>query len=150
MKFRILVALVTKLLKMPESKDGLRADMYLPEKLLAFSLVLMAVGTGFLVAFCILLNFTMLAVAVACILLGIGALISWKNQTIRIIDEEHFEYTTFFGKKKVFAFADIKGLRRNSDSLTLFVANEKVHIESMAVISERLANKINEALKAKG
>ena len=149
MKLKIIVAIVTKLLKMPENENGERADMYLPEKLLAGALVLMAVGLGFLVAFLVVFNPVFIAVSAACILLGIGALMCWKNQTIRIIDEEKFEYTTFLGNKKVYAFSDIKGLIRNSDSLTLLVKDKKVHIESMAILSERLIEKINEALKTK-
>ena len=101
------------------------------------------------VAFFVVFNPVFIAVSAACILLGIGALMCWKNQTIRIIDEEKFEYTTFLGNKKVYAFSDIKGLIRNSDSLTLLVKDKKVHIESMAILSERLIEKINEALKTK-
>ncbi len=52
-----------------------------------------------------------------------------------------------FGQTRTYYFSDITGLRRNSDSMTLFVGNEKVHIESMAVLSERLVNGINEALE---
>ena len=51
-----------------------------------------------------------------------------------------------FGNTRTYAFSDIQGLRRNQDSLTLFVAGEKVHIESMAIISDRLILAINRAL----
>jgi len=51
-----------------------------------------------------------------------------------------------FGNTRTYAFSDIQGLRRNQDSLTLFVAGEKIHIESMAIISDRLASAINRAL----
>ena len=52
-----------------------------------------------------------------------------------------------FGNTTTYSFADIQGLRKNQDSMTLFVAGKKVHIESMAVLSERLVNHINEALQ---
>ena len=39
-----------------------------------------------------------------------------------------------------------KVLIKNQDSLTLLVAGKKVHIESMAILSERLAERINKAL----
>ena len=52
-----------------------------------------------------------------------------------------------FGKTRTYSFSDIQGLRRNQDSLTLFVANEKVHIESMAILSERLVERIDNALE---
>ena len=51
-----------------------------------------------------------------------------------------------FGKTRTYSFSDIQGLRRNQDSLTLFVTNEKVHIESMAILSERLVERIDNAL----
>jgi hypothetical protein len=81
------------------------------------------------------------------IVLGIFALLCWRNQGIHVISDEQFTYTTMFGNTRTYYFSDIQGLRRNQDSLTLFVANEKVHIESMAVISERLAENINKALE---
>ena len=52
-----------------------------------------------------------------------------------------------FGKTRTYSFSDIQGLRRNQDSLTLFVAGEKVHIESIAVLSERLVERIDNALE---
>lgn len=63
-----------------------------------------------------------------------------------MISDEEFEYTTFLGKTHRYAFRDITALRKNQDSLTLFVGKNKVHIESMAVLSERLVDRINQAL----
>ena len=78
--------------------------------------------------------------------LGIAAWLCWKNQTIRIVDDDTFEYTTFLGKTTVYRFSDIKELRVNQDSMTLILANGKVHIESMVHMSETLANKIDQAI----
>ena len=44
-------------------------------------------------------------------------------------------------------FSDIEWLRKNNDSLTLFVAGEKVHIESMAILSDRFIELVNKALE---
>ena len=46
----------------------------------------------------------------------------------------------------MYNFADIKELRENPDSCTLILTNGKVHIESMALISEDLYNKIDAAI----
>ena len=81
--------------------------------------------------------------------LGIAALLCWKNQSIHVLSDEVFTYTTMFGKTKTYRFRDIQGLRKNQDSLTLFVAGEKVHIESMAILSERLVMRINRELEKK-
>ena len=64
-----------------------------------------------------------------------------------MIDDEQFEYTTFLGNKKVYKFADIIALRRNKDSITMFVGNGKVHIENGAVLSPRLFERINKAME---
>ena len=147
MKLKILAKIIEKILGMTDYGDGPRADMYLPEKLLAFALVLL--GGGSACGLYAIVNFK--AWAVICAVLGVGfgffALICWKNQAIRMISDEEFTYTTMFGNTYTYAFSDIQGLRRNQDSLTLFVANKKVHIESMAVISDRLADRIDHALR---
>jgi hypothetical protein len=87
--------------------------------------------------------------AAVCVGMGVMALLCWRNQKIVVISGSQFEYTTMFGQTRTYRFSDITGLRRNQDSMTLFVGNEKVHIESMAVLSERLVNGINEALAKK-
>ena len=147
MKLKILVRIIEKLLGMSDSGEGPRADMFLPDRLLAMALVFLAGGTA-----CVLFAIIKLAVwAIVCaalgIVLGVFALLCWKNQSIHIISDEQFTYTTMFGNIRTYSFSDIQGLRRNQDSLTLFVANEKVHIESMAILSERLVEHINKALE---
>ena len=147
MKLKILVKIVEKLLGMTDSSEGPRADMFLPDRLLAMSVIFLASGVA-----CILytvFNFAIWAVicAVAGIVFGILALLCWKNQVIHVISDEQFTYTTMFGNTHTYAFSDIQGLCQNRDSLTLFVAGKKVHIESMAILSERLIELINKALE---
>ena len=146
MKFKFVVFIVEKLLKTKANGDEPRADMFLPDWVLAFGIVLACVGLGFLIAFIVLFNYILLLVALGAFLLTAIAVLCWRNQTIRIIDDTKFEYSTFLGKKKVYYFDEIKQLRRNSDSMTLFVGDGKVHIEACAVMTERLVNLINEAL----
>ena len=54
-----------------------------------------------------------------------------------------------FGNKYVYRFDDIKHLRLNKDSMTLFVADGKVHIESCAILSDRFVNLVNQKLEEK-
>jgi hypothetical protein len=147
MKLKLLVKIVEKLLGMADRGEEPRADMYMPDKLLTMALVFLSGGTA--CAIFAVLSFAIWAVVCAFlgVVLGIFALLCWRNQGIHVISDEQFTYTTMFGNTRTYSFADIQGLRRNQDSLTLFVANEKVHIESMAVISERLAENINKALE---
>ena len=147
MKLRMIVKILEKLLGMNNHGDGPRADMYLPDKLLAFALVLFAGGIACILYAIIKSELWILIIAAIGIILGFFTLICWKNQTIRVISDEQFTYTTMFGNTRTYAFSDIQGLRRNSDSITLFVAGEKVHIESMAILSDRLITCINNALE---
>lgn len=150
MKLKILVKMIEKLLGMPDSSQAPRADMFLPERLLAMALVFFAGGIA-----CGIFTIFQLAVwaimgTVVGIVLGAFALLCWKNQAIHIISDEQFTYTTMFGNTYTYRFSDIQGLRQNRDSLTLFVADKQVHIESMAIMSDRLVTRINEALEKRG
>jgi len=146
MKLKILVKIVEKLLGMTDSGEEPRADMFLPDRLLAMSIVFLAGGIVS-IALAILSSITLILGVVICFAFGIAALLCWKNQSIHIISDEQFTYTTMFGKTRTYSFSDIQGLRKNQDSLTLFVAGEKVHIESMAILSERLVERIDNALE---
>lgn len=146
MKLKVLVKIVEKLLGMTGTGDEPRADMYLPDRLLAMALVFIAGGiVSILLA--ILKSATWVIGVAICLVFSIFALLCWKNQSIHIISDERFTYTTMFGNTRIYAFSDIQELRRNQDSLTLFVAGEKVHIESMAILSERLVELINKSLE---
>lgn len=147
MKLKILVKVIEKLLGMTNSGDGPRADMYLPDRLLAMAMIFIAGGIT-LVLFAIF-KFAVWAVISApiAIVLGIFALLCWRNQTICVISDTQFTYTTMFGTTHTYSFSDIQGLHKNQDSMTLLVAGEKVHIESMAILSQRLVEQINASLE---
>lgn len=148
MKLKILIKIIEKFFGMVPDNQS-RADMYLPDRLLSMSLVFLA--GGIVCAIIAIFKFAVWAIvfAVLGVVLGIFAFLCWKNQSIRIISDEQFTYTTMFGNVHTYSFSDIEGLRRNKDSMTLFVAGEKVHIESMALISDRLAELIDKALESK-
>ena len=146
MKLRILVKIVEKILGMSHPEGEHRADMYLPERALAMALVFLAGGTACGIYAAVTHAIAAIVFAVLGLGLGVALLLCWKNQTIRIIREEQFFYKTMFGREHTYNFADIQGLRPNKDSVTLFVAGEKVHMESMAVLSEALVRKLNIAL----
>lgn len=120
-----------------------RADMFLPDFLKYFSLFLDAAAVAFLVATFVTQIWGLMIGVLLCGGLGVAMWLCWKNQTIRILDDEKFEYTTFLGNTRVYRFSDIRELRVNNDSLTLFLTNGKVHIEAMVYMSETLYNKIN-------
>ena len=126
-----------------------RADMFLPDYLKYFGFFLDLVAAIFLAAAFATQNWGLLIGTLISGVIGVAAGLCWKNQTIRIIDDNHFAYTTFLGKTTVYAFSDIEELRINADSMTLLLTNGKVHIESMVCMSETLLNKIEAELAKK-
>lgn len=147
MKVKLLVKLGELILGEAFSDEEGRADMYLPIWLLAFAVLLLFGAVVLAILACIDFSVGFLFGAFACAVLGVLALLCWRNQKIEVLSEDTFAYTTFLGNKTVYNFNDIKGLKANNDSLTLYVADGKVHIESCAQISERLAKKLNEQFK---
>lgn len=149
MRLRLLVKLGEWILGKGMSDEEPRADMYLPVRALAMALVLLVGGVAAGVYAAVAKNIAVGIVAVCLAVLGIGLLMCWKNQTVVMLSNDIFEYTTFLGNTKTYRFCEIKGLRVNQDSMTLFVGDGKVHIESMAVLSDRLKKRIGEALEEK-
>ena len=90
-----------------------RADMFLPAWLFGMSLLLLAFG-GILMAVFIATQPTafLLIAAAALLLLGVAAMMCWKNQTIRMLNEDCFEYSTFLGKKRFTGFLISKNCER--------------------------------------
>lgn len=142
MKLELLVHALAQLLSAVRGEEEHPSDMYLPEKLLSISLVFCAASA---IAFVIGLTkgSSWYLGAAAALALGVSAFLCWRNQKIDILNDEEFSYTTMFGKRILYRFDDIVALRKNKDSYTLVLKTGKVHIESMAVLSERLIKKIN-------
>ena len=117
-------------------------DMYLPAWLLGLAVVFFAAAV-----LCVIFihdRLLMIPCAVICALVGIAAALCWNNQWIKVINEEEFVYSSMFGRKKTYRFADIVEVKKNADSQDLIFSDGKVHIESCAVVS---ANLINSARK---
>lgn len=146
MKFRLLVKLGEIILGHACPDNEPRADMFMPIKLLAFSVLLLMGGIAACVYAAINFSWGAVVVAVLAFILGCAAVLCWKNQTIRVLSDEEFEYSTFLGRKTVYRFSDIKFIKRNNDSMTMYVGNGKVHIESMAILTDRLVACINQQL----
>ena len=147
MKLKILVKLGELILGEAYSEDEPRADMFLPLWLLAFAIIMLVAGVAVGIYAAVELSVGAVVGAVVCLGLGIMALLCWKNQSIVVLSDESFEYSTFLGNKKEYRFQDITGLKQNNDSMTLFVGNEKVHIESCALLTDRLIELINAQLE---
>ena len=133
-------------------KKGQEADLYLPNRLLARGAAMLIAGVGMAVSaaarpahqYTVLLYIG----GAAAVLFGVAALMCWKNQKVYIISDEEFTYTTFLGRTYTYRFDEIEALKRNKDSLTLVLKYGKVHIESMAVMSDRFKEKIIQSLQS--
>ena len=129
------------------------ADMRLPDWILGLGAVLIAAALLAIDAALGLFNVFKIgpvgtaAIAVAALVLGAAAALCWRNQKIFIRSEETFEYRTFLGNSRTYRFDEIEGVKQGSDSMTLLVRGDKVHIESCAILSQRLVDRINGALQ---
>lgn len=142
----LVVALLSAALTLLTGKKGRDADMYLPSRALSMGLAMLICGIllgarasltaadKYTVVFYILSAVTVVA--------GIAALMCWKNQKVYVLSDTEFTYTTFLGRTYTYRFDEIVALRRNRDSMTLVLQYGKVHIESMAVLSDRFKEKI--------
>lgn len=147
MKLKILLKLLEKVFGMTSNDDEPKADMYMPDRLFGMSLILVGLGTGCAVFSFFRFKSWLIVCAVLGFVLGIASFLCWRNQSIRVISDKQFTYTTMFGNTYTYNFYDIQGLRRNNDSLTLYVDGKQVHIDSMAILSDRLVDLVNEALE---
>ena len=126
---------------MKNSKN--EADLHLPTAVLILGIFLSIVAAALLICAAVFMSIWLAVASVPVILLSVAAFLCWNNQKIFIVDDDTFEYYTMFGNKKVFRFSDITDIKQNPDSLTLMLGENKVHIESMAVMSDRLVELIN-------
>lgn len=147
MKLKLIVKLGELLLGTTFSDDQPRADMCLPVKILAMSLMLTAFGIGLGILAIVKLSLAAAIAAVVFLPFGIISFLCWRNQTIHIISEDLFVYRTFLGNERLYRFDQINGFVRHHDSGTLYVKNEKVHMERSAHLTKRLSAKINKELK---
>lgn len=145
MKFKLFSLFITKLLGVDEEAN--KSDMYLPTRIAGSGLAMILGGFILVAAYFISKHPVSLFIAAFCFAIAVFALLCYKNQRVRVLSDEEFEYSTMFGNKYIYRFEDIKRLRLNKDSMTLFVANGKVHIESCAILSERFMNLVNKKLE---
>jgi len=148
MKLKLLVHALETLLCAVRGEDEKPADMFLPDRLLSMALIFLAAGAVCLLC-AVLKGHAILWYigAFAALIMGAAAFLCWRNQKICIISEEAFTYTTMFGRTTTYRFDEIVALKKNHDSFTLIMKTGQVHIESMAILSDRLIRRIDEQFK---
>lgn len=95
-----------------------------------------------------------LVLSIPFLLAALYLIACWKNQYIVMIDQNTFQYSTIFGRKKEYRFADICRVKKSLDSWTLLIkgpnGSGQVRIESCAEFSPRLHDRLLRACKAAG
>ena len=84
---------------------------------------------------------------IAFLALGVSAILCWKNQWAVMVDDNTFTYSTMFGRETDYRFSDIQAVKRHSDSVTLVLPDENVHVESCARLSPRFADALNKVVE---
>ena len=121
------------------------ADMCLSSAFLILDLILLFSSTAFTV-YAIVKNAVLLLLSVpfVCFFRIWGILL--EQSRIRMLSDDTFEFTTSFGRKKLYHFSDITDLKKDRDSRILCVAHEKIFIKDLAFVSDRFEARVQQAL----
>lgn len=144
MRFDFWEIAVDKVLRIDEKEK--KADMHLPIRVATFGAAMAFCGIFLVILAIIASAAAMMFLAILSILIAVFAFLSYKFQRIHILSDEEFEYSTFFGKKKIYKFEHVRAVRVNADSRTLIFSNGRINIESNAILSERLRLLFNKEL----
>lgn len=125
-------------------------DVYLPFFVCTFGLCLIAAGVYLIIAPESEASRTLgykYAIAISFIL-GLLAVVWWKNQWIKVINDREFIYSSLFGIRRIYRFDDIIKLKSVSSGkgypyMTIILNNGRVHIEGFAMVSDRFAEAVN-------
>lgn len=144
MKFNELKRLAKDALGLDDKSKS--ADMRLPERILAFSFLILLLGLIFLLGFILSMSVALLFMSLFAILMSAFAFLCFKNQKIYIISNEEFLFITIFGKKNQYKFREIIDIEAMQGSKILIFRSESVRIDSSAILSERLKELLNNEL----
>ncbi|MDR0889300.1 MAG: hypothetical protein LBM28_01465 [Oscillospiraceae bacterium] len=123
-----------------------KADMYMPGWLCNSGIFLIATGCSMIIL-SISYNLYVLAsclLGLGALLLGILAVLGYKNQRITLLSEDEFMYRSIWGKEYRFRFRDIQKILTSTDTTTLVLPGKKIRIESMFVVSRRLSERLQQ------
>lgn len=138
-----------KVKKLKQDKGKVRGDMYQPSSMLTLSILCILIGVGCVFGSVINVTAYNIIIAVLFLVFGVSLFLLWKNQKINILSETQFEYICPFGKKFVYNFKDIKGLKKGKLSSQLIIGNDRLPIYSTSIMSKELITLIDNALKVK-
>ena len=86
--------------------------------------------------------------AAVCVLMGLAALMCWKNVWAEMLNDEEFVYSSMLGKKQAYRFADVLEIKRAGDTRLLVLKDATLRIEIGTVFSDRFLHRLAEAALA--
>lgn len=110
--------------------------VYMPKWMFFFGMAMYVIGAVFLIVLCAEKKWFQAIPGIGFMIFGAIAMACQLNQRAVKLTDGTYVYSTMFGKKKHFSADDRIGMRYNSDSVTVFLKNGKIHIESLAQISD--------------
>lgn len=124
-------------------------DMRLPFWVCLLGIALLVTAAAIAALFCLgrTTHLPFAVAGIACLCVGIMAILCWKNQWVVVLSDSEFMYSTMLGQKNVYRFAQITGVTHHQSSTTLRLGSSKVHIESCAILSDRFTKALHAALK---
>jgi hypothetical protein len=137
--------IIDKLLRISETDR--KADMQAPRKVAVFGIAMVLSGIFLAVIAILSLTWSMLFFAFFSFVSAAVAFLSYKFCRIFVLSDTEFQYTTFLGKKKIYKFEHIRWVKSNYDSRVIVLVDGKIHIESNAILSERLKVLFNKELE---
>jgi len=127
-----------------------KADMFMPRAMLVCLILIFLCDALVLVLGILTENWA--EVLLSCVYLPLGILwfLWWKNQSIKILDEDTFRYTNMFGKKSIHSFSRISHIQVYLSSISVLVGRKRIFIDGGARVTKPLAQRLNEVLEQQG
>ena len=144
MKLDFLTDAVDKILRIDEEDKN--ADMQHPGRVAVFGVAMTFCGLFLAIIALASGALSMLFFAIFSFLVATLAFLCYKFQRIFVLSDTEFQYTTFYGKRKIYKFEHIRAIRSNSDSHVLILVDGRINIEPNTVMSERLRELFNNEL----
>lgn len=127
-----------------------KADMFMGSGMLICFIIIVVCALMLVVLGALMEDWGEVILGVVYLVFSIPLFLWWRNQSIKILDEETFCYTNMFGKKSVHSFSRIRRIRVYLSSISVLVGRKGIFIDGGALVTQPLADKFNEVLERQG
>lgn len=127
-----------------------KADMFMGRAMLLCIIIIFLCALVLVVLGALMENWGEIILGGVYIVLSIPMFLWWRNQSIKILDEDTFRYTNMFGKKSIHSFSRIRHIRVYITSISLLVGRKRIFIDGGALVTRQMADKFNGILEQQG